>query len=191
MSQPELACLQGRYVMLGVTGGVAAYKSVDLASQLSHAGALVDVVMTPAAQEFIRPLSFAAVTRRDVHLDMFAPYLSKPGHVSLADRSELIIIAPATGNTLAKLANGIADNLLTSTLLASRAPLLLAPAMNDNMWSHPATQENLRKLIERGAQTVGPDEGPLACGRNGKGRMAQPPAILQKAAQMLAAAPRG
>lgn len=187
---PEyLNALQGRHILLGVTGGVAAYKAVDLASKLQHAGALVDVVMTPAAQEFIRPLSFAAVTRRTVHCDMFAPYVAKPGHISLADQSELCIIAPATGNTIAKLANGIADNLLTSTLLACTAPLLLAPAMNDNMWAHPATQENLQKLLARGAFAIGPDEGPLACGRSAKGRMSAPDAILREAARILAARP--
>lgn len=186
MSDASGSPLKGRHIMLGVTGGVAAYKAVELASMLNREGALVDVVMTPAAQEFIRPLSFAAVTRRDVHCEIFAPYVSKPGHISLADQSELVILAPLTGNTLAKMAHGLADNLLTSTLLACRAPLLIAPAMNDNMWGHPATQENLRTVLGRGGVCqIGPEDGPLACGRNGTGRMSEPAAILAKARELI------
>lgn len=190
MNEKELLkSLQGRHILLGVTGGVAAYKAVELASLLQHAGAEVDVVLTPAAQEFIPPLSFAAVTRRPVQCDLFAPYVAKPGHISLAEQNELIIIAPATANTIAKLAAGFADNLLTSSVLASRAPLLLAPAMNDNMWSHPATQENISKIADRGAKIIGPDEGPLACGHSGKGRMVAPTEILHLAAKLLSAHP--
>lgn len=170
--------LGGRHVVLGVTGGIAVYKSVALASLLTQAGAVVDVIMTEAAQKFVLPLSFAAITRREVFCDMFAPYLSKPGHIALSERGEVFVVAPATGNTLAKVAHGIADNLLTSTILATRAPLLVAPAMNEKMWRNPATQENMLTLIKRGVHTVGPEEGYLACGVTGEGRMSEPEQIF-------------
>ncbi len=176
---------KGKHILLGVTGGIACYKTADLASMLNKAGARVDVIMTDAAKKFVQPLTFASLTRRQVHSDMFGPYESKPEHISLAELAELVIIAPATGNTLAKLANGIADNLLTSTLLATEAPILVAPAMNDKMWAHPATQDNCKKLESRGVKFVGPAEGYLACGSVGKGRMSEPVDIFNAAAQLL------
>lgn len=173
---------RGRHVMLGVTGGIAAYKAADLVSRLVRAGAEVEVIMTAAATQFVAPLTFTTLSRHDTHYDMFAPFSCSPQHISLARRGDLFIVAPATGNTLAKLAHGIADNLLTSTLLASRAPLLVAPAMNDRMWEHPATQANMETLRARGVHFVGPVVGRLACGDEAIGKMAEPEDILAAAA---------
>ncbi|MGB9724222.1 MAG: bifunctional phosphopantothenoylcysteine decarboxylase/phosphopantothenate--cysteine ligase CoaBC [Chloroflexia bacterium] len=166
-------------VVLGVTGGIAAYKAADLASKLVQAGAAVDVVMTEAATHFVGPLTFQALTGRPVHLDPFRLLeQTEMPHLSLAQRAHVLVIAPATANTLAKLAHGIADNLLCAVALATRAPLVLAPAMDTDMWEHPATQENLETLRRRGAWIVGPGEGRLASGRIGRGRMAEVPEIL-------------
>lgn len=177
--------LNGKHIMLGVTGGIAAYKAADLVSRLTQAGAEVEVIMTAAATKFVTPLTFTTLSRHDTHCDMFAPFSCSPQHISLAQRGDLFIIAPATGNTLAKLAHGIADNLLTSTLLASRAPLLVAPAMNNQMWEHPATRANMEILRTRGVRFVGPVTGHLACGTNAVGKMAEPADILAAAAQIL------
>lgn len=168
---------QGRTVLLGVTGGVAIYKSVDLASKLTRLGANVDVVMTEAACRFIMPLQFAAVTRRGVHLNLWETE-RRPGHIALAERPDIIVVAPATANTLAKIAHGIADNLLTSALLAARKPILLAPAMNSGMWEARATRENMETLMRRGCHVVGPGSGRLACGDVGWGRMAEPGEVI-------------
>lgn len=175
----------GRTVLLGVTGGIAAYKACALASRLAAAGAAVDVVMTPAATRFVTPLTFGALTGRTVYHDEWAPVERTPEHVALAARADLAVVAPATYNTLAKLALGLADNLLTSTLAAYGGALLLAPAMNSGMWAQPAARENVRRLAERGARIVGPAEGRLACGTSGPGRMAEPDEILAAAEAML------
>lgn len=173
-----------RGVLLGVTGGVAAYKAVMLASRLAQAGALVDVVMTPAAEEFVRPLQFSAVTHRSVYMN---PWHSdrKPEHIALAERPDIAVVAPCTANTMAKLATGLADNLLTSVLLATKKPILLAPAMNTGMWTSPATQRNLRTLREDGRAVVGPGTGNLACGDVGAGRMAEPAEIAAAMEELL------
>lgn len=178
---------RGRTVLLGVTGGVAIYKAVGLASKLTQAGALVDVVMTPAAMEFATPLQFAAITHRKVHAN---PWESdrKPEHIALAERPDLIVVAPCTANTMAKLAAGIADNLLTSVLLATKKPVLLAPAMNTGMWTAPATARNLARVKADGRLVVGPGAGNLACGDSGVGRMAEPEEILDAMAAALSAA---
>lgn len=166
-------------IVLGVTGGIAAYKAADLASKLVQAGAQVDVVMTEAATRFVAPLTFQALTGRPVHVDMFrAIDQAEMAHLSLAARADLLVIAPATANTIARLAYGLADNLLCATALATRAPLLLAPAMDADMFAHPATQENLERLRRRGAVIVGPAEGRLASGRVGLGRMAEVSEII-------------
>ena len=183
--------LRGAFVLLGVSGGIAAYKAAELASRLAQSGAAVDVVMTEAATHFVTPLTFETLTRRRVYVGLWDAHEIEPGHISLADRPDLCIVAPATGNTLAKIAHGIADNLLTSTILACRAPLLLAPAMNENMWRHPATQENIRILCRRGAQLIGPRRGWLACGRSGEGRMAEAEEIFAAALKMLATVHHG
>jgi phosphopantothenoylcysteine decarboxylase / phosphopantothenate---cysteine ligase len=178
----RVALLEGKHIVLGVTGGIAAYKSADLASRLIQAGALVDVVMTAAAAEFVTPLTFQALTHRPVALDLFALLQeTEIGHVSLGKRADLMIIAPATANTIAKLAHGMADNMLTTTALACRAPLLLAPAMESGMWDNPVTLVNMDLLKGRGIFTVGPEPGRLASGGHGYGRMSEPTAILDAA----------
>jgi phosphopantothenoylcysteine decarboxylase / phosphopantothenate---cysteine ligase len=182
----RVALLEGKHIVLGVTGGIAAYKSADLTSRLVQTGALVDVVMTAAATEFVRPLTFQALTHRPVALEMFSLLQETDiGHVSLGKRADLMIIAPATANTIAKLAHGFADNLLTTTALACRAPLLLAPAMESGMWDHPVTLANVDILRRRGVQTVGPESGRLASGGHGTGRMSEPSAILEAARWVL------
>lgn len=178
--------LQGKRIVLGVTGGIAAYKAADLASRLVKAGAIVDVLMTEAATHFVSPLTFQALTQRPVPLDMFALLRDTDiTHVSLGQAADLMIIAPATANTLAKLAHGLADNLLTTTALACRAPILVAPAMETGMWLHPSTQENMKRLQERGIFVIGPAEGRLASGGSGVGRMAEPAEILDEARRII------
>lgn len=164
-------------ILLGVSGGVAIYKSVGMASKLTQAGALVDVVMTPGATEFVTPLMFAAITRRQVHVDQWSAD-RQPEHIALAQRPNLVVIAPATANTLAKIAHGIADNLLTSVVLATRKPVLVAPAMNTGMWEAAPTQRTMATLRDDGFHFVGPASGNLACGDVGIGRMAEPEQII-------------
>jgi phosphopantothenoylcysteine decarboxylase/phosphopantothenate--cysteine ligase len=171
--------LREAHVVLGVTGGIAAYKVVGLASKLVQAGAQVDVIMTEAATHFVGPLSFQSITHRPVHEDMFRLLEQTDiAHIALAQRADVFVVAPATANTLAKLARGIADNLLCATALSTRAPLVIAPAMESNMYTHPATRENLDLLRERGAFIVGPGHGRLASGKVGPGRLVEVPEIL-------------
>ena len=164
-----------RNIVLGVTGSIACYKALDLASKLKQAGALVDTVLSYGATKFVSPLTFRAITHRDVVTDGFDPH-SEFGidHVALAQRADLIVIAPATVHCIAKLAAGLADDPLTTTVIASSAPLLIAPAMDANMYDHPATQENLAKLRERGVLIAGPASGRLASGLVGTGRLLEP-----------------
>src|SRR5438309_6239716 len=178
--------LSGRRVLLGVTGGIAAYKAALLARLLTHAGASVDVVMTPTAARFVGPETFAALTRNPVHRDLFGSPEAVL-HVRLAHDADVAVVAPATANVLAKLALGIADDLLSSTLLEATCPLVLAPAMHTGMWNHPATLANIELLRGRGAVIVGPDEGPLAAGDSGIGRMAEPEVIFEAVRSRLAA----
>ncbi len=175
---PDPSILAGKRILLGVTGGIAAYKSALLARLLIGGGAEVQVVMTPAATRFVGPDTFAALTRRPVHSDVFEQ-TDVVLHVRLAHEAELAVVAPATANVLAKLALGLADDLLTSALLEATCPLVVAPAMHTGMWEHPATQANLEALIRRGVVTVGPGSGPLAAGDEGLGRMAEPEEIFQ------------
>ena len=178
--------LAGKRIVLGVTGGIAAFKSADLASRLVQAGAVVDVVMTAAATEFVRPLTFQALTHRPVALDMFSLLQEADiGHVALGRRAALMIIAPATANTIAKLAHGLADNLLTTTALACRGPILIAPAMESGMWDNAATTDNMEVLRRRGYHVVGPEPGRLASGGYGQGRMSEPGALLDAARWVL------
>ena len=183
--------LKDRHITLGVTGGVAVYKAAFLASRLTQAGAMVDVVMTEAATHFVAPLTFQAVTQRAVYTDIFQLAAGEsPGevqipHIALAKSADLLLIAPATGNTLAKLAQGLADNLLTAIALATPAPALLAPAMESDMWAHPTTQANAATLRERGTTFVGPGAGHLASGAEGVGRMSEPEQILEMARVVL------
>jgi phosphopantothenoylcysteine synthetase/decarboxylase len=170
-------------IVLGVTGSIAAHKSIDLASQLTHAGHRVHVVLTADAQRFVTPLSFKTLTRQPVITDLYDEEEGwKPTHIRLADEADLLLIAPATANCLAKLAHGMADDALTCIALALRpeARVLIAPAMNGKMWLHPATQANVAVLESRGIQWVGPGEGMLSCGYDGLGRLAPIEEILRE-----------
>lgn len=169
-----------RRIVLGVTGSIAAYKAVELLRLLVKNGDDVRVVMTPAAREFVAPLTFQTLSRNPVESEMFARTEHwKPDHVSLADFADLVVVAPATANTIAKMRAGIADNLLVSTLLATRAPVFVAPAMNEGMWLNAATRENIEILKRQGVSVIEPAEGFLACGTSGKGRMAEPEEIFE------------
>lgn len=182
----EIRLLKDKNVVLGVTGGIAAFKVADLTSRLVKAGALVDVILTGAATQFVGPLTFQALTHRPVVVEMFALLQeTEIGHVSLGQRADLMIVAPATANTLARLAHGLADNMLTTTALACRAPILLAPAMETGMWQNPATQANMTLLREREMHLVGPAVGRLASGGSGAGRMTEPAEILEAARWLL------
>jgi phosphopantothenoylcysteine decarboxylase/phosphopantothenate--cysteine ligase len=161
-----------RHIVVGICGGIASYKAVNLVSQLQQAGALVDVIMTKHAEEFIRPLTFATMSHRPVYSNLWEPSgQAAEIHIALAEEAELLAIVPATANTIAKLAHGMADNMLTAVALATKAPLLLAPAMYKEMYTHPATQVNLALLRERGAHIVEPEVGRLASGAVGQGRL--------------------
>jgi phosphopantothenoylcysteine decarboxylase/phosphopantothenate--cysteine ligase len=171
--------LAGKRVTLGVTGSIAAFKAVGLASALHQGGAIVDVAMTLDAQRFIQPLSFQAITHRPVFADLWAPGMETDiAHVTLGRESDLIVVAPATANTLAKLAHGLADDPVTVTVLAARCPVLVAPAMDAGMYTHPATAANVAVLRARGVRFVEPEEGHLASGLVGLGRLAAPETIL-------------
>ena len=169
-----------RKVLLGVTGSIAAYKAVELVRLFVRNGDDVTVVMTSAACEFVKPLTFQTLSRNPVYVDQFAPPVSwKPEHISLAEEADRVVVAPATANTIAKMRYGLADNLLTATLLATRAPVVVAPAMNTGMWESPVTQENITALKQRGVTVIEPVDGELACGVKGKGRMMDPEQIFQ------------
>jgi len=169
-----------RQVLLGVGGGISAYKSVDLVRRLRERGSVVRVVMTRAATAFVGPLTFQAVSGHPVRTDLLDPAAEAGmGHIELARWADLLLIAPATADLMARLAAGIADDLLTTLALATTAPLILAPAMNQQMWRHPATQDNLARLQARGARILGPAEGSQACGDQGPGRMLEPLEIAQ------------
>jgi phosphopantothenoylcysteine decarboxylase/phosphopantothenate--cysteine ligase len=164
--------LNGKHIVLGVSGGIAAYKAIEFARNLTQSGALVDVMLTRSALEFLQPLPFETLTRRKVYSEVFIPWTDDlHGHISMAERADAMIVAPATANTIAKLVHGMADDMLTVSALACTAPLIIAPAMDHNMYLHPATQENLRILRERGVRLIGPERGPLASGAIGFGRL--------------------
>jgi len=171
--------LQGKHIVLGVCGGIAAYKAADLTSKLQQAGALVDVVLTERAAEFVRPLIFSALSHRPVYADLWEPTGEAAArHIELGTGADLLLIAPATANSIARLAHGLADDMLSAVALASPAPLLLAPAMEHHMYEHPATQANLRLLAERGATIIPPEVGHLASGEVGVGRFPETATIL-------------
>ena len=168
-----------RKILLGITGSIAAYKAAELVRLFVRNGDDVQVVMTDAATKFVAPLTFQTLSRNPVLVDQFAPPAAwKPEHISLAESADLVLVAPASANTLAKMRMGIADNLLTATLLATHAPIFVAPAMNDGMWRNAATQENLAALKARGVTVIGPAAGDLACGTSGLGRMLEPSEIF-------------
>lgn len=171
--------LAGKQVVLGVTGSIASFKAVDLASKLVQAGALVDVIMTYGATQFVTPLAFRSITHREVVTDTYdisSEFANE--HVALSRRADIVVIAPATVNCIAKLSVGLADDPLTTTVIATAAPLLVAPAMDANMYDHPATQENLARLRRRGVAIAGPMPGRLASGLMGMGRMVEPVDLL-------------
>ena len=176
--------LQGQRVLLCVCGGIAAYKAADLVRRLRDAGAEVRVAMTENAQRFVGAQTFQALSGQPVRSSLWdAQAEAAMGHLELARWAQRIVVAPATANTLAKLAHGFADDLVSTLCLASTAPLAVCPAMNHVMWKHPATQQNMATLRARGVQVIGPDDGPLAEGESGPGRMAEPLAIVAALAE--------
>lgn len=178
--------LTGRHIVLGVTGGIAAYKSAEIVSRLRHLGAEVDVIMTRNATEFIAPMTFQTLSARPVAVDTFrTPETWEVEHIALAQRAEIFVIAPATANILAKMACGIADDMLSTTVLATKAPVLVAPAMNTGMWTAEATKRNVETLRQRGVHFVGPGSGMLACGDVGAGRMSEPEEIVAAMEEIL------
>ena len=185
--------LKGYEVVLGVTGGVAAYKAPSIASALVQRGCGVTAVLTRAALEFITPLPFRAVTDRKVHTDMFEMPAGglEPGqpHLRLSENADLLVIAPATADLIGQMAGGLAGELLSCLCLSAECPILLAPAMNARMWKHPAVVANVAKLTEWGVQLIGPEEGWLACREVGAGRMSQPEQIVARAVELLLSKP--
>ena len=175
-----MGSLTGKKIVLGVTGGIAAYKAVEIASRLRKAGAEVHVVMTREATEFVTELTFREITGQPVTVDMWAKVTNfNVEHIALANLADIMLIAPATANIIAKTAAGIADDMLTTTILATKAPLIMAPAMNTNMYENPVTQKNIAELKSRGVQIIEPASGHLACGVEGKGRLPEPAEIVQ------------
>jgi phosphopantothenoylcysteine decarboxylase/phosphopantothenate--cysteine ligase len=173
--------LKGKEIVLGVTGGIAAYKAVELLRLLSGAGANVHVIMTRAAMEFVAPLTFQTLSMNPVHTELFNLIAEQEiGHIALADRAHLLVIAPATANCIGKLASGIADDLLTTTVMATKAPVLIAPAMNVNMYQNPLYRENVEKLQRHGYMFVEPIKGMLACGWEGEGKLQDPRVIFEE-----------
>ncbi len=186
------ASLAGRRILLGITGSIAAYKAAMLCRLLKTAGAEVRVVMTPLAKQFITPLTMATLSKNPILVEFFDPENGAwNSHVSLGEWADCYLIAPATANTLAKMATGVADNLLLTTYLSARCPVVVAPAMDLDMYAHPATQQNLRTLAERGVRIVEPAEGELASGLTGKGRMAEPDTIAAFVGDLLTEKKKG
>ncbi len=184
--KPDLPKLTGKSVVLGVTGGIAAYKACEVVSRLRKLGAEVYVVMTKNATEFVQPLTFETLSNHPVVVDTFArPATWEVEHIALAKRADVFAIAPATANILAKMTHGIADDMLSTTVLATKAPVLVAPAMNTGMWTAEITRENCAALRRRGVHFVGPDAGFLACGDTGSGRMSEPVEIVEAIAGLL------
>ena len=179
--------VKGKFIVLGVTGSIAVYKVVELARRLTQAGATVQVVMTPGATQFVQPLTFQALTYRPVEVEMFGTFDDRAtGHVAMGQQADVVVIAPATAHTIARLANGFADDLIGTTVLAAHAPLVIAPAMETHMWANPATQANVDALRERGATIVEPESGELASGQIGQGRLASLEAIERAIEDVLA-----
>jgi phosphopantothenoylcysteine decarboxylase / phosphopantothenate---cysteine ligase len=180
--------LQGRRILLIIAGGIAAYKSLDLIRRLRERGAAVRVVMTKGAQQFVTPLAAASLSAERVHTDLFSlTEESEMGHLRLAGEADLVVVAPATADLLAKMATGLADDLASTALLATDKPILVAPAMNFRMWEHPATRANLTLVEQRGVRRIGPNAGGLAEGETGMGRMAEPLEIVAAVEQILGA----
>jgi phosphopantothenoylcysteine decarboxylase/phosphopantothenate--cysteine ligase len=183
---PRAHPLQGKTVVLGVAGGIAAYKAAELVRLLGKAGADVHVVMTRAATEFVGPLTFQTLSGHRVATDLFSlTQESEIGHITLADKAHLFLVTPATADVIARMANGMGDDLLTAIALATKAPILLAPSMNVNMWEHPIVRANVDRLVAQGVSVVGPGSGFLACRWTGPGRLAEPADIVEAAQRLL------
>ncbi len=180
----ELTDLKGRKILLGVCGGIAAYKIASLASMLVKSGAETTVLMTENATKLVAPKTFEALTKRPVAVDMWEARMVHP-HIELARQAEIFCVAPATANILAKAAAGVADDLTSSTILAFDGKILMAPAMNSVMWNKPAVQRNVATLIEDGVKMIGPVEGRLSCGESGEGRMVEPEDIYREIVRLL------
>jgi len=181
--------LKDKVIVLGVTGGIAAYKSCEIVRRLKEQGAETHVMMTRAAREFVTPLTFQTLSGHPVHTELFSlTEEHEIGHISLADRADLILIAPATADILAKIAHGICDDLITTVVCATKAPVILAPSMNVNMWENPITQENVRRLRQHRYQILEPDVGSLACGYEGKGRLPEVEIIIAEIVKNLSSA---
>jgi phosphopantothenoylcysteine decarboxylase/phosphopantothenate--cysteine ligase len=187
MGEPAQDIFSGRHLVVGVSGGIAAYKTAAMVSTLVQRGATVRVVMTDAAKRFIGPVTFQALTRQPVYSDMWADTEDyRSTHISLADWADACVIAPATANVLSKMACGLADDLLSTTVLTLDVPVLLAPAMNMRMWAKQVVQDNVARLRDLGYTFVGPAEGRLACGTTGPGRMSEPEEIIAALQTLLA-----
>ena len=182
--------LEGKTILLGITGGIAAYKTCNIVRLLQKRGARVKVVMSEHATEFVGPLTFRALTNEPVAVGLFDDPSDPIHHISLAQEPDLIVVAPATANIIAKMANGIADDLISTTLLATPRPIVIAPAMNNGMWKAPATQANMVTLRDRGVHVVGPGSGYLACGDVDTGRMSEPEDIVETVCEGLDPAPQ-
>ena len=179
--------LKGYQILLGVSGGIAAYKAAALCSKLTQLNVAVSTVITAHAQRFVAPLTFAALSGCEVFSDLFAAEdQHDPQHISLTERADLIVVAPATANIIAKLAAGICDDLLSTLLCSAASPILLAPAMNQRMWDNPVTQRNVETLKKLDRLFIGPESGRLACGDQGIGRMSEPEQIIQRIRELLA-----
>lgn len=178
--------LKGKTILIGVAGGIAAYKVCDLVRRLIEQKGEVHLMMTKAATQFVTPLTFQTLSGHPVHTDLFDLTREQEiGHISLADRADLILIAPATADILAKIAHGLCDDLVTTVLCATKAPVILAPSMNVNMWQNPITQENVAKLKKIGYTILEPAEGPLACGWEGKGRLPETEILVGEIIKMI------
>lgn len=178
--------LMGKRIILGISGSIAAYKAADLIGQLHKRGAEVFPVMTAGAKEFITPLTLQTLSRQPVTSDLWSEGNGwQPGHVELADKADLLVVAPATANVIAEFAHGLASDVLSSLYLVCRAPVLIAPAMNGKMWGHPATVANVKILTGRGVQFIGPEEGMQACGYEGLGRLWPVEGLVERVEQML------
>jgi phosphopantothenoylcysteine decarboxylase/phosphopantothenate--cysteine ligase len=179
--------LTGKQIVVGVTGGIAAYRAAELVRLYVKAGAQVHVIMTSAATEFVTPLTFQTLSGNPVHTELFSLVSEREiGHISLADRADAIVVAPCTANLVGKVAAGLADDLLSTTIMATRAPVLLVPAMNSHMWENPIYQQNQARLVDLGYHFVDPVSGLLACGWQGKGKMAEPEEVFDETLRLLA-----
>ena len=178
--------LRGREIIVAVCGGIAAYKVADVVSKLVQLGAGVTVCMTPEAQHFVTPLTFEALSGRKVRTGTFdLADSSDPQHIGLTERADLMLVAPATNNVIAKVAHGLCDDLVSLMVCAAACPVVFAPAMNNRMWDHPVTQENVAKLAGLGYRFIGPDSGWLACRNVGAGRLSEPATIVEEVVRML------